>query len=103
MVSAGSRDILAENVGVGEEGSAALESSPKFRKLGESRVAHVSFMVRRLRDDLYDPSEQIAVPEIAEEHDQVVDLQPDGDWNQVMGEHGHDPAEQLRSGSTRAE
>ena len=43
--SAGSRDILAENVGVGEEGSAALESSPKFRKLGESRVAHVSFMV----------------------------------------------------------
>ena len=82
--SAGSRDILAENVGVGEEGSAALESSPKFRKLGESRVAHVSFMVRRLRDDLYDPSEQIAVPEIAEEHDQVVDLQPDGDWNQVM-------------------
>ncbi|CAE7811967.1 unnamed protein product [Symbiodinium sp. CCMP2592] len=84
--SGGSRDILAENVGVEEEGSAALESSPKFRKLGEGRVAHVSFMVRRLRDDLYDPSEPIEVPEVSEEHDQVVDPQDDGEFNQVIDE-----------------
>ena len=84
--SSGAQDILAENVGVAEEVSVPLESSPKSRKIGDRRVAHVSFAVRRLRDELYDPSEPIEVPELGDAHDLVEEHCPEEQWDQVIDE-----------------